>query len=270
MAAVRTPDSFPEALVDVARTQEWLVDVEQVRRAGVTPSRITRAVRTGRLARVAHGVYDLITTPPAERTEDPDLVRGDIYEHRRHRSAWLGLLAHGSAAVAVGQTALVLHGVQGLPMEPKVEVTRTDRRPRAARRGVMLRRYGSVRYYTVINDRLLAPVEIALAQAVPELDRRHAIAVLDSALHKKLVTPAGVRRAHELARRRRGVEKTHEWWDLADARAESPAESAARLSCIDEGVPPDVLQQLFLAPGGKVTARVDLAWWLGGWVRGDG
>lgn len=263
MAAVRTPEPLPAAVHEVARTQEWLIDVHQLRRAGVTPSRITRAVKVSRLIRATRGVYDLITTPPTARTEDPDSSRSDVHEHRRRRAAWLGLLAHGPAAVAVGQTALVLHGVQGLPKNPKVEVTRTDRRHRAARPGVDLRRYGSIRYYTVINDRLIAPVEVALAQAIPELGRKHAVAVLDSALHERLLTPAGLHRAHDLARRRRGVEKTHDWWDLADARAESPAETVARLACLDEGVPPDVLQQVFLEPDGSIAARVDMAWWLG-------
>jgi hypothetical protein len=53
--------------------------------------------------------------------------------------------------------------------------------------------------YTVINGRLVAPVETALAQAVPALDRRHAVAVLDSTLHQRLVTREGLRRAHDLA-----------------------------------------------------------------------
>jgi hypothetical protein len=125
---------------------------------------------------------------------------------------------------------------------------------------VALRRYGSTRYYTVINDRLVVPIELALAQAVPELGREHAVAGLDSALHQQLITPSGLERAHDLARRTRGIAKTHEWWSLADARAESPAETRGRLSCIDAGVPPDALQQVFLWPNGGVAARVDLAW----------
>jgi hypothetical protein len=44
MSAVRTPQSLPQPVLELARTQEWMVDVDQLRRAGVTPSRITRAV----------------------------------------------------------------------------------------------------------------------------------------------------------------------------------------------------------------------------------
>lgn len=258
-------DPWPSSLLDVARRQEWLLDVAQIDDSGVTRQRMTRAVRCGRVLRPARGVYDLIATPPAERTVDPDQQRDDVYDHLRSRSAWLGLLAHGSDAVGVGQTALVLHGIQGLPLSPRIEVARLDRRERRARQGVTLRRYDvEPRLVVVGGGRRIVPIDAALAQAVPELGRRHGVAVLDSALHQGHVTRAGMRRAHDLARGRRGVEKTHEWWDLADGRAESPAESWARLACIDEGIPPDALQLVMHDAWGRFVARVDMAWWLGG------
>ncbi len=260
---VRTPDVLPPELLAVARAQEGLVDVSQCERAGVSRSRIARAAGAGRVTRVLPGVYDLCPTPLLDRTHDPDRARGDLFEHRRRRAAWRGLLAHGPAAVAVGQTALVLHGVQGLPAAPRIDIARVDRRPRAARQGVALRRFTSPRYFETIGDRLVVPVEHALAQAVPELDRMHAVAAMDSALYQRKVDATGLGRAHDLARGRRGVGKTHEWWDLADTRAESPAETRARLGFLDEGVPPDTLQQVFLGPGPDDRARVDLAWWLG-------
>lgn len=234
----------------------------QLDSADVTAPRITRALRDGRLDRVAHGVYDLLPVPFAERVRDPDLRRDDIYDHRRRRPVWLGMLAHGPDAVAVGQSALVLHDVEGLPVQPLVEVTRLDRRGRMAHDGIVLRRYEAARWYQTVHDRLVVPVDLALAQAVPSLDRRHAVAVMDSVLHRQLLTDLGLAGAHDLARGRRSVERTHDWWDVADGRAESPAETFARLSCIDEGVPPDVLQQVFLPRQGR-RVRVDMAWWLG-------
>jgi hypothetical protein len=248
----------------MARPQEWLVSVDQVLRAGVSRQRLDRAVRSGRVVRACRGVYDLIPAPCDERAVDPELARDDLHDHRRRRAAWLGLLAHGPDTVAVGQTALVLLGVQGLPLEPRVEVTRPDRRGRQATPTTTLRRYAVRRRYHVVHGRLVVPVETALAQAVPELGRRHAVAVMDSALHRKLITPQGLRRAHDLARGRRGVESTHTWWLEADARAESPIETWARLACLDRGIPPDILQQEFRSPDGRLVARVDMAWWLGG------
>jgi hypothetical protein len=261
--AVRRPNPLPPETVAVARAQEGLIDNHQLRATGVVPARITRNVGYGTLHRVAAGVYDLVPIPPERRRSDPDPDRGDLIEHRRLRGAWLGLLSHGVQAVAVGQTALLLHGVKGLPIDPVVEVTRLDRRERVERTGVTLRRYGPLRYVMTSGGRMLVPVTTALAQAVPLLGRRDAVAVMDSALHLGLVDTAGLEHAHDLARGRRGVLRTHDWWDLADARAESPAESWARLGCHDAGIPPDVLQQVFLADDGAVVARVDLAWWLG-------
>jgi len=258
-------DPWPTRLLDVARRQEGLVDVRQLDDAQVARQRMTRAVQAGRAVRAARGVYDLIATPPSERTSDPDRERDDVHDHRRRRSAWLGLLTHGPEAVGVGQTALTLHGVQGLPLRPRVEVTRVDRRERRSREGVTLRRYDVVpRFVPVASGRSIVPVDVALAQAVPELGRRQAIAVLDSTLHQGLLTRDGVRHAHDLARGRRGVESTHELWELADARLASPAESWSRIDCVDAGIPPDALQLVMHEAHGAFLARVDLAWWLGG------
>lgn len=250
-------------LIEQARAQEWLVDAAQLRSAGISRQQSSRLAARGTLVRAAPGVYDLLPDPPPERRQDPDVERDDVYAHRRRRAAWLGLLAYGPEAVAVGQTALVLHGVQGLPFGPRVEVTRADRRARTPRGTVAMRRFALERRFDVVDGRLVVPVETALAQAVPELDRRHAVAAMDSALHQRLVTPVGLQLAHDLARGRRGVARTHEWWDLANGGSESPSETWARLSCIDAGIPPDRVQLEFLDRWGSVVARVDLAWWLG-------
>ncbi len=256
------PDPLPAELRARATRQEWLVDTRQLAEVGLSRQQVSKLCTRGVLTRVAYGVYDLIPEDPDARTEDPSSARDDPLDHRRRRSAWLGMLTHGPDAVAVGQTALVLHGIQGLPKRPKVEIARADRRERRARDGVALRRYSGLDRLARVQGRLVVPVEQALAQAVPELGRRHAVACLDSAVHQRLISAEGVRRAHDAARGRRGVERTHSWWDLVDGRAESPAETWARLSCVDEGIPPDVLQQKFVVERDRI-ARVDMAWWLG-------
>ncbi|MFP3714796.1 type IV toxin-antitoxin system AbiEi family antitoxin domain-containing protein [Puerhibacterium sp. TATVAM-FAB25] len=260
---MRPVKPWPDDVVMLLRQQEGLVRRDQLTAAGVNERRISRALAGGRLHRVAHGVYDTVATSPTGR-DDPDRARDDVHVHRRRRAAWLGLLAHGPDVVAVGQTALVLHGIEGLPPHVAVEVARRDRRERRARDGVVLRRYAGPRGFHLRHGRLVVPVETALAQAVPALERRTALAVLDSALRRRLVTRRGLDRAHDLARGRRGVARTHDWWDQADGRAESPAESWARADCIDAGIPPDVLQLELVDEVGKVVARCDLAWYLGG------
>jgi hypothetical protein len=252
---------WPDDVATLLRQQEGLVRRDQLTAAGVNERRISRALADGRLRRVARGVYDTATSSAGRAGPGP--VRDDVHAHRRRRAVWLGLLAHGPDVVAVGQTALMLLGVEGLPLQVVVEVARRDRRERRARDGVVLRRYTSPRGFHLRGGRLVVPIETALAQAVPELERRTALAVMDSALHQRLVTLRGLRQAHDLARGRRGVARTHDWWGQADGLAESPAESWARADCIDAGVPPDALQLELTDAAGRVVARCDLAWHLG-------
>ncbi|GAA1719315.1 DUF559 domain-containing protein [Isoptericola hypogeus] len=178
----------------------------------------------------------------------------------RLRAAALGVLAH-PGAVATGLCALVLHGVQGAPARVRPEVAFPDGSSREAWTPVRIRRI-PLRRWVLVDGLRCATVVDALAQSIPELDRRHAVAVMDSALHRKLLTTAELDRAHDYARWHAGVARTHGWWAEADARAESPAETWARLSCVDAGVPPDMLQLKAFDRRGRFVARVDLAWFL--------
>jgi len=254
---------IPPALLRRARLQEGLVTTSQCELHGVGSGRLVRLVRQCRWIRVTSGVYDTDPTPVPHR------ARPDVHDHGRRRAAWLGMLAYGAGAVAVGPTALALHGVKGLPLDIRPEVMIAGGDVRRPRDGILVRRYdGALPTVRHAGDRDIVTVLHALAQSVPALDRRHAVAVLDNAVHEGLITRAEVEVAHDLARGRRGVERTHEWWGLVDGRAESPLETFARLECIDSGVPPDELQRVFLGPSGKFLGRADLAWRIpdGRWV----
>jgi len=121
-----------------------------------------------------------------------------------------------------------------------------------------------------VGDRYVASPEWALAQAVPELDRPWAVSVMDSAIHLGLLSSEGLARAHDHARGRRGVARTHSWWELADGRSESPLETWLRLDCVDGGIPPDGLQVPLVGASGR-QRRGDLGWLLddGRWVVGE-
>ncbi|QGQ20407.1 hypothetical protein GC089_15950 [Cellulomonas sp. JZ18] len=108
---------------------------------------------------------------------------------------------------------------------------------------------------------LVAPT-VALAQAVCELPRDHAVAVLDSALHRRLVREDELAAVRAAVRGRRGAARTAAWWDLADGRAQSPLETWARLQCRDAGVPPHDLQVAVRDGAGDVVAHGDLGWHL--------
>ena len=108
----------------------------------------------------------------------------------------------------------------------------------------------------------------ALAQAVCELDREHAVCVLDSAVQRGLVRPEEVDDVQRRTRGRRGSRRTAAWWDLVDGRSQSPWETRARLQCHDAGVGPHDLQAPVRDRAGRVVARGDLGWWLddGRWL----
>ncbi|UCN13763.1 hypothetical protein LFM56_12725 [Cellulomonas iranensis] len=190
---------------------------------------------------------------------EPDRVdRG--HDHRRRRAAWTALLALGpERAVAVGACALALHGVEGLPRTIRPEAALPVVGGRHHRGDARVRRFRTGDVVVVRGARAVRP-ELALAQAVCELSREHAVGVLDSAVRRGLVAPdlACVR---ALARGRRGAARLARWWELVDGRADSPLETRARLQCVDAGLAPDELQVPVRDADGRVVARGDLGWW---------
>ncbi len=166
-------------------------------------------------------------------------------------------------SVVTGVPALVLHGAQGAPRRVLPEVTFPNGAPRRNGKPVRVRRE-RLRRWTFVDGVPCVTAELALAQAVPGLDRSHAIALMDSARRRRLVTEDGFRRARELARGRRGAARTTAWWGLSDPRADSPVESQARVDFVDAGYPPDAVQLEIFDERGRFLARPDLVWFLPG------
>ncbi|GAA1710273.1 hypothetical protein GCM10009809_03270 [Isoptericola hypogeus] len=296
---MRTFADIPALLLAVAAAQEGLLSAEQCDRHGVGSARRSRLVRAGRWMAVTRGVVDTIVVPLRERTVAdvpvgalPPLSRSDdaeasrsvralrtahralssadvVLEHRRRRKAWVGMLAFGPAATAVGTNALALHGVEGLPVDLRSEAALPHASDRVDRPGALLRQFDDGMTTVPFGDRRtgerqIASVDWAIAQAVPELPMAHGLAVLDSALRLEVLDRAGLALAHDHARGRRGVALRHELWDLADPRAESALESFGRWGCIEEGVPPDDLQLPVHAPSGRLLGVADMVWHLPG------
>jgi len=297
---MRTLAPIPELLLAVAAAQEGLLSAAQCDRQGVNSARRTRLVRAGRWGHVTRGVLDTVAIPPRERTAAdvpvgalPPLVRAAgaggpprsprarrtaqrelspadvVHEHRRRRSAWAAMLAYGPAAVSVGPCALALHGMEGLPSDivPQAALPRAS--DRLSRPEVLLRQFDDGMSTVALGDRRtgerrIVSAEWALAQAVPELPMMHGLAVLDSALRLEIVDRAGLSRAHDLARGRRGVALRHELWEAVDPRAESALESFGRWQCLEEGIPPDDLQRPVRAPSGRLLGVADMTWSLDG------
>jgi hypothetical protein len=189
-------------------------------------------------------------------------------DHRRRRAACLALLAYGPNAIAVGQCALVMLGVQGLPREVRPEVAVQGGSSRAGRDGIVVRRFAGA-IPTVRRGAFAVATPVwALAHAVRELDRDHAVAVLDSALGLGLILERELDDIARLMHRRRGARRAGTWLALADGRSQSPLETKARMQCRDAGVPPDELQVPIRDARGRIVARGDLGWRLrrGRWL----
>ncbi|MFC7876464.1 hypothetical protein [Isoptericola sp. NPDC057391] len=243
----------PPALLDVAARQQSLVSRRQCREHGMTDQQVDALVSAARWRRVLPAVLD--PRVPADG-------RFDALDRSRRRGAIVGALAL-PGSVVTGVPALVLHGAQGAPRRVLPEVTFPNGAPRRNGKPVRVRRERLQRW-TFVDGVPCVTAELALAQAVPGLDRSHAIALMDSARRRRLVTEDGFRRARELARGRRGAARTTAWWDLSDPRADSPVESQARVDFVDAGYPPDAVQLEIFDEQGRFLARPDLVWFLPG------
>lgn len=254
----------PDAVLRLAARQRGLVSTAQCRQEGLSADRIATLVRSGAWRRVTRGVLDVTGVAPSSLS----------WDDRHRRAAWAGLLAVGPSAVAVGCSALALLGVEGLPARVTAQVALPHGASARSHPGVALRQFDAGLRCVEVGGRLVAAPEWALAQAVPELDRGAAVACMDSALRSGLLDRQMLERSHDLSRGRRGVERTHGWWQLSDGRAESPLETMARLDCVDVGIPPDELQVPILDAHGRLLGRGDLGWrqqsgrWLVGEVDG--
>ena len=162
-------------------------------------------------------------------------------------------------AVAALGTAAVLHGVQGGPSFDGAQVVVPEGRGTRARDHLEphQRVLGADDVVDVRGIRTTSAVR-TLADLVPRLGRREALAVLDSALAVRAVDAGGLLRARDLAAGRRNSLAVADLWTLADGRAESPLESRTRLCCTDGGVPPDDLQVVVRDEHGHVVGRGDL------------
>jgi hypothetical protein len=268
--------SLPAALLALAEGQSGLVSARQAEEHDLAAPVRRRLCLSGTWSRVCRGVFDV----------DPTKPRG--WPERRRRTALTGLLRHGPKAAAVGVTALALLGAEGLPMTdtsqvaiygaqgrrlpapaarpPVGSIPETSSRDADGSVSVVVRQFDAGMRTVVAGGFRIAAPEWALAQAVPELPHRNAVAVMDSMLRRRLITAQGLERAHALARGRRGVARTHQWWSEADGRAESPLESFGRVDCIEHEVPPDDLQVEILGNDGILLGRGDMGWRLDGGI----
>jgi hypothetical protein len=250
-------------LLVLAAGQAGLASARQCDADGFDKCRRHRLVSSARASYPTRGVLDL-----APVLRSAGMLGSDGPDHRRRRAACLALLAYGRAAIAVGPCALVMLGVRGLPRDVRPEVAVLGGSSRPGRDGIVVRRFAGPIPTVRRGAFAVATPVCALAQAVRELDRDHAVAVIDSALSLGLVHERQLDDVARLMRGRRGARRSSAWLVLADGRSQSPLETRARLQCLDVGIPPDELQVPICDARGRVVARGDLGWRLrhGRWL----
>ncbi|MCL1800498.1 MAG: hypothetical protein FWG25_03925 [Promicromonosporaceae bacterium] len=255
---------LPPQALELATKQAGLVSAAQLRGLEISAKRIKTLASRGILAPVVRGVYQI----PAPTDTSDDKI--NLRRERLRRRALLGPLAYGPKGVATGLAALAICDVWGVPLNFQPEVTIFDGTPRRAIPGTRLGRFALQNGETRDGIKLVEPW-FALAQAVPEVDRVTAVALMDSARNRRSVADVQFAMAQEATRGRRGALAAADWWGLSDKRAESPAETWARLDCLDAGLPPDFLQLEVRNDWGRRLGRVDLAWKLpdGRWLFGE-
>jgi very-short-patch-repair endonuclease len=222
--------------------------------SGLSERQIARQVACGALVRFGLGFY--ATADLADR-----LRAFPFGAHFLQAFAVVGLL--GPETVASHRTAAHLHGID-LLVEPGATVTVTRPPGSGSRRG----RSGVHLYIARMPDAHQCdifglPVSSA-ARTVIDLARsapfREGVVVADSALHQKLTTKDELRTVLADCRAMRGCVTATAVVEFADALAESPLESIARVVFRDCKLPVPSLQVTITNAMSDFIGRVDFLW----------
>lgn len=200
--------------------------------------RFEKLVETGALERLWQGIYCL------GEPDDEIRLRG------------LDLAAGRRVAVCLG-TAAAMYGFD-TEQPPDLHVLNP---PGCALRdvdGLVVHRRDGAPLVTIGGRRATSPAWTAV-EVARGLRRPRALATLDAALRSGACTRPDMWRAAIEQKGRRGIVAVRNLLPLADARAESPGESAARLAMIDGGLPVPELQYEIVDGNGDLR-RLDFAW----------
>lgn len=205
--------------------------------AVMSPKTLEYAVRAGKLIRVRRGIYALRLPDVSLRLSALDLVCQ-------------------VRVVACMQTAAEMYGFDIDPDE-RLHILDPGIRLRPSREVMVHQRLGAP--LKSMGGRLVTAPAWTAVEIARTLRRPRALAVLDAALHSRSCTQLELVTAVDEQKGRRGIIQVRELLALADARAESPMESEARLVFIDGGLPLPELQYTVVDLHGRVW-RVDFAW----------
>jgi len=229
-----------------------IVTTGQLRAAGKSARQIRAMLDDGRLVRLSVGVY--ATADLAELV--PRLDIGALL-----LAAGAAVARLGPSAVVSHETAALLHGLSLLGAPPAVlTVTRPSGvGSRSGKPGVRI--HCAALPAEHVGGRLGVPVTTVPRTVVDlarMLDLRAGVVVADSALQQKLTSRRELLAVIAACPRWRGVRTAAHVVEFADAKAESPLESLARVVFAECGLPPPELQVEIRDSG--FIGRVDFLW----------
>ncbi|MDI1461776.1 type IV toxin-antitoxin system AbiEi family antitoxin domain-containing protein [Catellatospora sp. KI3] len=240
------------AVQRLVERQDGLITAAQCRELRLSTGQVKWYLRHGLWRVISRGVYLV----------DAD-IKGDAPPGAR-AMVRAAVLTGGPHAVAVLESAAVIHGLHGLRLDGRLHVSLPGKLAVPRRLGdtsvvphQLTLAEGEV--MTVDGIAVTTPLR-TVADLMLKVDRLAAVSVLDSALHQGLFTEDDFPRLHGALDGRRGAVRARTWVDLADGLAESPLETRSRLRCVDGKVPPDELQAVIVDSVGVAIARVDLLW----------
>jgi hypothetical protein len=231
------------ALIEpLAREQQGLVSVADLRGLGLKHGRIYRAARRGELVRRARGVFALPDVPP-----EPNLA-ATIRAIR-------GVLSHDAAAMWWGME--LAHS----PTKHHATVPRNRGRLANAIKGWRLHRSGLRADETVTKAGVdvTSPIRTVI-DCARVLSVDHAVAIADSALRKRLVTMHELLAAAASVPRGPGRARVLTVVNLVDPKSGSVLESLTRVLLWRAGLLPPETQYPFKTASGAFVGYVDFAW----------
>jgi hypothetical protein len=245
--SIMTAPRLPET-----RRIAGIMTTKELAAAGFSDRRIRTLARRGDLHQAGRGVY-------ANGPEARDMLK--FPDGRQLLELAAAGAAASPAAIVSHESAAYLHSIDLLALtDHAVALTYPSLRGGTARAGVR------VHTATVPAEHVTTVVGLQVttsARTVVDLARtlefRAGVVAADSALHRKLVTKPELEAVLATCSHWRGARRAAEVIKFADARAESPLESIARVAFCDCGLPAPELQ-VWLGGTTEPIGRVDFYW----------
>jgi len=228
-----------------------IVTTAELTAAGFSDARIATLTRRGDLYQVRRGVY-------ANGRRAREIL--PIADGKQLLQLGAAIAVAGPGAVVSHESAAYLYSIDLLSTPDVATLTCSPGRGWTDR--------SAVRFHAMtlpaehVTTMIRMPVTTP-ARTVVDLARtvsfRAGVVTADSALRKKLVTKTELTAVLATCARWPGARRAAAVIDFADARAESPLESIARITFKDCGLPPPELQ-VWLGGTDEPVGRVDFYW----------